>query len=172
MGDRRKSMAPRTSMRPQSRPRLSMQQQDDMLKLFFQRQGLTIEDLNAAFEILSHDGRKITGQDIRSFANKYFDKIPADAESWMNMKPKEEMTRDQLLTLLFKKELQYTPFDDAFEWFQPQGGFVSKNVLKKLASATTPLGTPNKADVPSILTKFDRDRDGNLNMDDFMKMSI
>ena len=45
---------------------------NEFVQAFLNNRGVTEDDVNNAFELLSRDGRKINKEDIRFFVDKYF----------------------------------------------------------------------------------------------------
>jgi hypothetical protein len=87
---------------------------EEALKIFFATHGLTAQDINIGFDFLSRDKKKITHGDIKAFIGTYFDWFPEEAMSLLNAW-KEEVSKEQLNSILLSKSLMSSPYDNAFK---------------------------------------------------------
>ena len=87
---------------------------EDALKMFFNVRGVSLEDIDIAFEMLSQDKEKITHADIKLFISNYFDWFPEEAMTVLNSW-KEEVTKAQLVEVLINKNLMTSPYEAAFK---------------------------------------------------------
>ena len=77
--------------------------------------------------------------------------------------------------MLIKKPIDNTkgPFDDAFDWFDvSETGNLSKSDLREFFKMFSPYSIMHRDDFKTILNKFDVDMDGQLNIEDFKRMSL
>eukprot|EP00842_Homolaphlyctis_polyrhiza_P007048 jgi/Hompol1/932/HPOL_003401-RA len=143
-------------------------EQEEMLRIFFAAHGVTPDDVDNAFRLISRDGKRIMPSDVRAFASKYFDGLPSEVEKMLSGW-KEDITRDQLANMLLNRTMFATPWEEAMQAFD---GFLDKKVLKKLAGKLNRYGLPGKRDVEALLKKFDKDFDGKIGIEDFKRMVI
>ncbi|TPX41338.1 hypothetical protein SeLEV6574_g06140 [Synchytrium endobioticum] len=61
---------------------------------------------------------------------------------------------------------------EALSFFQPSGGPITRDELRRIAALFSPHGLPWKEDVDTLLKLFDKDGDGVIGMEDFKAMSI
>lgn len=87
---------------------------EDALKYFWTNRGLTQQDIDVAFDLLSQDGQKLTHADIKLFVSTYFDWFPEEAMTVLNSW-KEEVTKTQLEEVLLGKQLMSSPYESAFK---------------------------------------------------------
>ncbi|KAI8923969.1 hypothetical protein BC831DRAFT_468026 [Entophlyctis helioformis] len=147
---------------------------DEVIRIFLEEHGVTKEDVDNAFEIVSRDGQRIGGNDVRAFVDKYFggtDALPEKAAK-MVKEWKEDITKDQLCQLLLNRTMLSTPWDDAFDWFQPVNNSLGRPELQQLARRINKHKMAGKRDVQLLLAKYDRDRDGQIGLEDFKRMSL
>ena len=119
---RRGSMNPgrRASIKPERRNSLIIGGQvrqvfdEEQMKFYWNNRGLTLQDIEIAFNFLSHDKQKLTHSDIKLFVSTYFDSFPEEAISVLNSW-KEEVTMAQLEDVLLNKHLSPYPYESAFK---------------------------------------------------------
>jgi hypothetical protein len=75
---------------------------------------VTAQDVDIAFEMLSNDKKKIKHSDIKTFISAYFEHFPEEAISLLN-NWKEDVTKDQLISMLINKPLMSSPYESAFK---------------------------------------------------------
>jgi hypothetical protein len=113
---RRQSMAvDRSSIANPKQKRMNRFQFDeDTIKIFFETHGVTEKDIDIAFDMISKDKKKIYHSDIKAFIATYFDHLPDEAMSLLNQW-KEEVTKEQLNTLLINRNLMSSPYENAMK---------------------------------------------------------
>lgn len=77
--------------------------------------------------------------------------------------------------MLIKKPMVDTkaPFVEAFEWFDnAETGNVTKSELREFFKIFSPYSTVHREDFNTIMSKFDVDKDGQLSIEDFKRMSL
>lgn len=87
---------------------------EEFVTIFLSTRGVTKEDIDGAFDLLSRDGLKINAVDVQHFAAKYFKVLPDKAKKLID-EWTESITKDNLSQLLLNKTMVKTPWDDAFE---------------------------------------------------------
>jgi GTPase Era involved in 16S rRNA processing len=87
---------------------------EDAMKIFFDTHGVTEKDIDIAFDMISKDKKKIYHSDIKAFIATYFDNLPDEAMSLLNQW-KEEVTKEQLNTLLINRNLMSSPYENAMK---------------------------------------------------------
>ena len=92
----------------------------EFIQVFLANRGVTAEDVENAFNLISKDGRKITSLDVKSFADKYFTKLNPNVTKFLS-KWKEDIALEGLTNILLNKPMASTPFEEAFEWFHMDG---------------------------------------------------
>nr|KAJ3421694.1 hypothetical protein HK105_002630 [Polyrhizophydium stewartii] len=144
---------------------------EEFIRIFLTSHGVTLDDVSNAFQIISRDGQRITPSDIRLFADKYFGDLPAGAQKLLG-EWKETATKDQLCNMLLNKNMASTPWDEAFEWFRPDGNALSPPQLRRLAASFSKYGMATKRADQILLARFDKDHDGKIGLEDFKRMSL
>jgi hypothetical protein len=96
--------------RKSNRPQLD----EDSVKVFFDTHGVSEKDIDIAFEMLSKDKQKIHHSDIKAFIATYFDHFPDEAMSLLNSW-KEEVSKEQLLSILINRNLMSSPYESAYK---------------------------------------------------------
>lgn len=131
-------------------------------------------DIEAAFEELSSDGKRITKEDVTRFVELYFpkhnDKLPKNAAPLLKDLQKE-ISKDALFTMLVRRPLKNPPFEDVFQVFEPNDDGISPDFLKKMIQKLSKMGLPQKGDQKKLLGIFDVDHDGHINLQDFKLMT-
>ena len=87
---------------------------EDQLKYFWSNRGITLQDIEVAFNFLSQDKHKLTHSDIKQFVSTYFDSFPEEAMSVLSSW-KEEVTINQLEDVLLSRPLITSPYESAFK---------------------------------------------------------
>jgi hypothetical protein len=141
------------------------------LKTFFECSGLTVDDIDIAFDMLSNDKKRIRHSDIKAFITAHFDNFPEEAISLLN-NWKEDATKDQLHSMLINKPLMTSPYESALKWFAPEGFGLGKKELKRESMRLTKDKRIFKRDWQELLDKFDFDNDGIIGVEDLKRISI
>lgn len=106
------------------RSRKLIDQDEEFIQAFLMNRGVTADDVDHAFELLSKDGRKINKEDVKHFAEKFFHKRLSPKVLKFVNQWKEEITHESLVreifthhqsNMLLNKPMGDTPFEDAFE---------------------------------------------------------
>ena len=58
------------------------------------------------------------------------------------------------------------------QFFQPNGGPITRDELRRMAALFSPYGLPWKEDVDTLLKLFDKDGDGVIGVEDFKAMAL
>lgn len=131
--------------------------------------GLSQEEVDIAFNLLSADKKTVTHNDVKNFIHEYFDWMPEEALSTLNLW-KEEVGKEQFISILVDKVLLSSPHQTAFQWFKPDifTQTIGRNQLRKIAKCCLSDTTPNKDDVHNLLNEFDLDRDKAIGFKDWL----
>lgn len=157
--------------------RLIPETDPELLKIFFETHGVTQKDIDIAFDMLSKDKKKIYHSDVKAFIATYFDNNPEEAMTLLNSW-KEDVSKEQLESLLLNKTLMSSPYQNAFQvkpanqWFCPENGALSKSELRKFAARMNKYQMASKFDHRTLLRAFDFDKDGVIGLEDFKKITI
>jgi Ca2+-binding EF-hand superfamily protein len=77
--------------------------------------------------------------------------------------------------MLIRKPIVDTnaPFAEAFEWFDyAETGILTKGELRELFRICSPYSAMHREDFKTIINQFDFNKDGQLTIDDFKRMSF
>jgi len=77
--------------------------------------------------------------------------------------------------LLIRKPIVDTkaPFADAFEWFDnTETGNITKGELREFFRIFSPYSVMHREDFKTVMNQFDVDKDGQLTIEDFKRMSL
>ena len=90
---------------------LGMQQS---LQQFIKLHGVTKQDIDDAFDILSSNKETISRSDIKRFVETYFDNMPEEAKSFMESW-KDVVRKEQMELVLLNRTMSTFPFESAFK---------------------------------------------------------
>lgn len=86
-------------------------------------------DIEAAFQELSSDGKRITKEDVTRFLEQYFpkhnDKLPKNVALLKDLQ--KEISKDALFTMLVRRPIKNPPFEDVFQVIKMKEGERRRN---------------------------------------------
>jgi Ca2+-binding EF-hand superfamily protein len=172
---------------------ISVSRYEDLLR------PVTQDDISMAFSLLSKDGRRITKEDIKQAFEKYFPNCPSKVLKILQT-GKEDVSKEALHIMLISRMCPTDYFEDAFQVprspkiytdfffvvqtitlrllrvlqvFEPNDeGFITDSTLNRLIKEINTYKMPYKNDLEAIKQKFDKDKDGMVNVEDFKKMNM
>ncbi|KAJ3090993.1 hypothetical protein HK102_001992 [Quaeritorhiza haematococci] len=133
---------------------------------------LSKEDVEYAFAFLTQhgDAKKVTTANVGKCLETYFPSLSSTRLGKVLSTGKEEFTRDHLVNLLVTRAPASTPFQEGFQFFEPQEGVIPEKTLMRLICLLNPHHLPYKGDMQLLLKTFDQNGDGVIDIEDFKRM--
>ncbi|KAJ3103488.1 hypothetical protein HDU97_010071 [Phlyctochytrium planicorne] len=133
---------------------------------------VTAEDVNLAFSRMSSDGKKVSKEDVKQALDKFFPNLSGDMIKLFGA-GKAEMTKEALVGLLLNRTSSQDHFEDTYEMFgPPENGHLPDSSLMQMIRELNKYGMPQKGDIAAIKARFDKDKDGEINLEDFKRMNM
>ena len=106
----------RKSVYTSSRRKSNTHENEEFIVAFLANRGVTIQDVEYAFSVLSKDGKKVGRDDIKSFAETFFNQQKLSQKQLKFLFSfKEDLTFESLSNILLNRPMGSTPFEDAFD---------------------------------------------------------
>ncbi|KAJ3196037.1 hypothetical protein HK101_010277 [Irineochytrium annulatum] len=133
---------------------------------------MSTDDVSLVFSAISSDKKKITREDMKVAMEKYFPNMPPKIHKLL-FAGKEEVTRESLMMMLLTRGSSLDFFEEAFQLFEPnESGYIPDSSFKQLLREINTHHLPYKGNIAAIKARFDRDRDGEIGLEDFKKMNM
>ena len=145
---------------------------DKTMTEFVTKRGVTVEDVATAMELISSDGRRITKEDVKVFLESHFSKLSSKHQKFVSQW-KEDITKEALTNILLNKPISSIPFAEAMEWFNPDPNHGLDPIRMPFLFQSKSLDhVAAKTDYKALLERFDYDKDGKVELEDFKRMSL